>query len=147
MQPLCNYVSTHVQSREKGGLGERETQYLAKSTGKSAQVINPGRGHLTELVEAMPFNLGYILSPREERRKGLSPQNLWPQQLLFPQKFLSHFKSIPKYFSSEQRVREPVLSPRLYGDSTGLSLRSHRNLHSLCSYVQPQVTSSILNSQ
>lgn len=76
MQPLYNDVSTHVQSREKGGFGERETQYLAKSIGKSAQVINPGLGHLTELVEAMPFNPGYILSPQGRAQKSLSPQNL-----------------------------------------------------------------------
>ena len=43
-QPLWNCVSTHVQSREQGGSGEREIQYLAKSTGKSARVIKPGQG-------------------------------------------------------------------------------------------------------
>lgn len=98
MQPLCNYVSTHVQGREKGGLGERETQYLAKSTGKSAQVINLGRGHLTELVEAMPFNLGYILSPREECRKGLSPQNLTAPTTLVSSEVSLSFQGYTKIF-------------------------------------------------
>lgn len=93
VQPLCNCVSTHVQSREKGGSGEKETQYLAKSIGKSAQVIKPGRGHLTELVEAMPFNSGCILSPKGECRKGwllkilLSPTTLYSSEVS-----LSHFK-------------------------------------------------------
>lgn len=87
MQPLCNYVSTHVQSREKGGFGKKETQYLAKSTGKSAQVINPGRGHLTESVEAMPFNSGYIFSPRGECRKGLSQNLIIPNNTHFLRSF------------------------------------------------------------
>lgn len=77
-------------------MGERETQYLAKAIGKSAQVINPGRGHLTELVEAMPFNPGYVLSPRGEHRKGLSPQNLMTLTSLDSSELLSHFKGIHK---------------------------------------------------
>lgn len=87
-----------MQSREKEGLGERETQYLAKSTGKSAQVINPGQGHLTELVEAMPFNLGYILSPREECRKGLSPQNLMAPTTLVASEVFLPFQGYTKIF-------------------------------------------------
>lgn len=88
-----------MQSREKGGFAERETQYLAKSIGKSAQVINPGRGHLTELVEVMPFNPGYILSPRGECRRGLSPQNLIvPNNSVLPEVSLSYFTDVHKVF-------------------------------------------------
>lgn len=117
MQPLCNYVSTHVQSREKGGLGERETQYFAKSIGKSAQDINPGRGHLTELVEAMPFNPGYILSPRGEYSKGLSPQNLMtPTTPVSSQVSLSFQGYTQNITVLSRELKEPItLSSILWG--------------------------------
>lgn len=148
MQPLCNYVSTHVQSREKRGFGERETQYLAKSIGKSAQVINPGRGHLTDLVEAMPFNPGYILSPRGEYRKGLSPQNLMTLTTLVSSEVSLPLQGYTQSISVLSReLKSQSLSPRRYGDSTGLVTEEPPKLHSLCSYLQPQLNNSILNSQ
>lgn len=58
-----------MHSRGKGGFGERETQHLAKSTGREAQLINPEQGHLTELVEAVLFNSGYILCPEGKCKK------------------------------------------------------------------------------
>ena len=82
MQPLSNCVSTHVQSKQKGGSGERETQHRAKPTGKSARVIKPGRGHLTELVEAMPFNPGCIIPPRENAGRAVSSKPYYPNNSL-----------------------------------------------------------------
>lgn len=140
MQPLCNYVSTHVQSREKGGFRERETQYLAKSIGKSAQVIKPGRGHLTNLVEAMPFNPGYILSPRRECRKGLSPQNLITPKTLVSSEFsLSHFKGTHEMFQFWAKNETSPWSPMYLRTLQEWSLKSHQKLHSLCSYPRPQL--------
>lgn len=102
-------------------MGERETQYLAKSIGKSAQVINPGRGHLTELVEAMPFNPGYVLSPRGEHRKGLSPQNLMTLTSLDSTETSLPFQGNTQNTSALSRESESQpLSPICYEDSTGL---------------------------
>lgn len=129
MQPLCNYVSTHVQSREKGGFRERETQYLAKSIGKSAQVIKLGRGHLTNLAEAMPFNPGYILSPRREYRKGLSPQNLITPKTLVSSEVvsLSHFKGIHEMFQFWAKNETGPWSPVYLRTPQDSSLKSHQN--------------------
>lgn len=50
------------EERRKG-LGREKPNTLPNPLG-SLPIINPGRGHLTELVEAMPFNPGSILSPQ-----------------------------------------------------------------------------------
>lgn len=41
---------------------EKPNTMPTKSFGRAAQVIKPGWGHLTELVEVMPFSPSYILS-------------------------------------------------------------------------------------
>lgn len=105
MQPLCNYVSTHVQGRKKGGFAETETQYLAKSMGKSAQVFNPGQGHLTELVEAMPFTPGYILSPREEENAGRA----CPKILLSPTTLFCRSSSLPLTSQSKDQLMSTLV--------------------------------------